>query len=457
MMDRGGGRMSDHGGSGSHMGGYGTGLAIGIGGALLQQMTTPPPATGEVAGQPSARKKKTASKANSGRSNGTPPSGERRYVPDEVVTEFSSNPSTQTINQIARRYHLTQLESQNFQLLGGTLYRWRIDVRLPVSEVIRALETERAVSSVQPNYLFILQEQVVKNADITQGDAAQYVLGKLQINQAHQFAKGENILVAIIDSEVDATNPELGGTIVKHFDALGHADKPHSHGTAIAGAIASHGKLMGIAPSASLLAVRAFDDNPAEAKGTSFAIYKGLQWATDNDARVVNMSFSGPPDPALHRMLAAAYEKGIILIAAAGNAGPNSAPLYPAADSNVIAVTATDSDDNLFKLANRGGYITVAAPGVDILAAAPNESYQVTTGTSVAAAHVSGVVALLLERKPSLKPKDVRIILMTSAKELGSKDQHKDFGAGLVNAYKALMLPADKPVGKEDGNEHANR
>jgi subtilisin family serine protease len=122
----------------------------------------------------------------------------------------------------------------------------------------------------------------------------------------------------------------------------------------------------------SFLAARAFDeDHDSTAK--SSAIYKSLQWAADNGARVVNMSFAGPADPTLHRLLAAAAEKGLVLIAAAGNAGPASPPLYPGADSNVIAVTATDSGDAIFAMANRGNYIAVAAPGVDILALAPGD------------------------------------------------------------------------------------
>jgi subtilisin family serine protease len=124
----------------------------------------------------------------------------------------------------------------------------------------------------------------------------------------------------------------------------------------------------------------------------------------------INMSFAGPKDPSLERALKVAYDKGIVLIAAAGNAGPKSAPLYPAADPNVIAVTATDVDDKLFTGANRGKYISVAAPGVDILVPAPEGEYQITTGTSVAAAEVSGIVALLLERNPKLTPADIRRI-----------------------------------------------
>jgi subtilisin family serine protease len=104
----------------------------------------------------------------------------------------------------------------------------------------------------------------------------------------------------------------------------------------------------------------------------------------------------------------------------------------------MIAVTATDSNDAVFTWANRGDHIAVAAPGVDILAPAPDGTYQFTTGTSVATAEVSGVVALLLERNPALTPADVRRILMSTAKDLGPKGKDRDFGAGLVDALKAV-------------------
>ena len=100
--------------------------------------------------------------------------------------------------------------------------------------------------------------------------------------------------------------------------------------------------------------------------------------------------------------------RGIVLIAAVGNAGPNSPPLYPGADAGVIGVTATDANDKLMPQANRGPQVAVARPRVEILAAAPDGKYQVTSGTSVAAAHVSGVAALLLATKPKLTPAQVR-------------------------------------------------
>jgi subtilisin family serine protease len=398
---------------------------------------------------------------------GVPAQTDQGFMPNEVITAFVPNATPQAIDQIARRYNLTRIESQDFPLIGSSLYRWRIGGSGNVSNVIRALGNENIVAGVQPNYVFTLQQEAVetsadrtsadKTSANTQGDAAQYVLGELQIEQAHQISTGKNVLVAVIDSEIDTKHADLGGAVVKSYDALGGGESPHLHGTEMAGAIASHGKLLGIASGAQLLAVHAFNDTAGLARGYSFAVYKGLQWAIDNNARIVNMSFAGHADPTLGRMLAAAYGKGVVLIAAAGNAGPQSEPLYPAADPNVIAVTATDSDEHLFAMANRGRYIAVAAPGVDILALAPGDTYQLTTGTSVAAAHVSGIAALLLERRPSLKPGDIRAVLITTAKHLGAAVPDSDFGAGLVNAYSAVTWLDRKPAEANDAGVQAKQ
>ncbi len=187
-----------------------------------------------------------------------------------------------------------------------------------------------------------------------------------------------------------------------------------------------------------ILAVRAFDPVSGSAEGTTFGILKGLEWATQKGARVINMSFAGPKDPIMARMLAAAGKRGIVLIAAAGNAGPKSPPLFPASDPNVIAVTATDLEDKLFQGSNRGHHVAVAAPGVNLLLPVPGGGYGMTTGTSFAAAHVSGIAALILQVDPDLKPDAVRRVLLSTARDLGPAGRDKDFGAGLADAYEAL-------------------
>jgi subtilisin family serine protease len=271
------------------------------------------------------------------------------------------------------------------------------------------------------------------------GDPAQYALAKLRLRDAQGLAKGDKIPVAIIDSGIDVKHPDLAGAVTGQFDALGSNEPPHAHGTAVAGIVAAHGRLLGAAPSVNLLAVRAFGAAAVGADGTTFNILKGLDWAAGQGARIINLSFTGPSDPLLARALAALHQKGTILIAAVGNAGPKSPPLYPAADPNVIAVTATDADDQLFSMSNRGAYIAVAAPGTDVLVLAPDGAYQLSSGTSFAAAYITGIAALMLERKPGLDPDALKKALQATAKDLGPKGRDDQFGAGLADAYQGIL------------------
>jgi subtilisin family serine protease len=258
----------------------------------------------------------------------------------------------------------------------------------------------------------------------------------------HRLASGRNVTIAVIDSEIDVTHPDLRGVIIDRFDATQSASKPHTHGTGMAGAIASRFRLLGVAPGVRIIAIKAFDESATSAEATSFQILKGLDYAINKNVRIINMSFAGPRDPMMERTLKSAHDKGTILIAAAGNAGPKSPPLYPGADQSVIAVSATDFNDKPFVMANRGKYIAVAAPGVDVMVPAPGNGYQLTTGTSVAAAHVSGVAALLDERKPTITPDEVRAILMKTATAFSSKPKGEEDGAGLVDPAGALQILA---------------
>jgi subtilisin family serine protease len=433
-------------GGGTHGGGFrGPGWGAVVPGIILG-LPQGYPSNGVVVDDGPINNGSRRSQANRRGPSGAPPANERRLVPDEVVIEIPNSVNAQQIDALQRRHQLARIESQPFQLSGTTLYRWRIPDRRSVGTVVRALEGDRVVASVQPNYLFTLQQgpadgQAV-NAVRTEGDPAQYELARLRLPQAHDLAKGDDVLVAVIDSGVDVTHPELSGSIAGVFDTAKEAAAAHKHGTAIAGLIAAHGKLMGAAPAAKILAVHAFDPNSAGAEGTTFNILKGIDWAAAHGARVINMSFAGPADPAIHRSLEAARKKGIVLVAAAGNAGAKSPPLYPAADPNVIAVSATDAEDKLFEQSNRGPYIAVAAPGAQILVAAPDSSYEVSSGTSYSAAEVSGIVALMLQRKPDLTPDKVRNILRATAKDIGPKGPDAMFGAGLTDAYGAVMAVA---------------
>jgi Subtilase family len=375
---------------------------------------------------------------------GVPPAGETRFVTSEMVLHVPANVSPQTVDNAARRLGLSTIGSQSFNLSGGTLFRFRITDGRPVADVIRALESEK-IGVAQPNYVFRLQQDATPAARKTQADPSQYVVDKLRLVDVHRIAIGSNVLVAVIDSQIDGKHPELAGAVADELDPIGNHDKAHSHGTGIAGAIAAHRRLVGVAPGVRLLTIHAFSSSGTDsAQATSAHILMGIDWAIQKGAKIINMSFAGPDDPMLQLALQKAHNKGVILIAAAGNMGPNSPPLYPGADPNVIAVTATDAKDQLLPQANQGSYVAVAAPGVDILEPAPNGTYQLTTGTSVAAAHVSGIVALLLDHDPTLDAAAVRDILTTTAKHHTPKGRDDQFGFGIVDPYRALTAPDPK-------------
>jgi hypothetical protein len=362
-----------------------------------------------------------------------------RTVAGQIVAEIDGSLSDVQADELARRHRLAHLRSQNFPLIGGTIGLFRITDRRTIEVASREFATEASVRSVQPNFRYVVQEQ---KAALTEGDPAQYANAKLRLPQAHTLAHGANVTIAVIDSGIDVKHPELANAIADSFDALGSKEGPHAHGTGIAGAIVSHARLMGSAPEARILAIRAFGAAPNGAESTSYVILKGLDYAAAHGAQVVNMSFAGPKDGLIERAIAATVAKGIVMVAAAGNAGPKSPPLYPAANANVIAVTATDAQDRLFAASNRGSHIAISAPGVDIFLPAPDEKYQMTSGTSFSAAYVSGLAALMLERNPALKPGEVHAILMKTARDLGAPGRDDLFGAGEADAFAAVSAVA---------------
>jgi subtilisin family serine protease len=364
-----------------------------------------------------------------------------RMITNEIIAEIDAAQA----DGMARRHRLARIEAQNFPLLGSTIGRFRITDGRSVRTVQAELASDTDVRSVQPNFRYLLQDQKTAPAP-SEGDPAQYALAKLRLPQAHALARGDNVIVAVIDSGIDVGHPELAGAIADTFDALGSKEGPHVHGTGIAGVIVAHARLMGSAPLAKILAIRAFGATSNGAESSSFVILKSLDYAAAHGARIVNMSFAGPKDPVIERGLAAATAKGMVLVAASGNAGAKSPPLYPAADPDVIAVSATDASDKLFPASNRGAYIAIAAPGVDIFLPAPDGKYQMTSGTSFSAAYISGLAALMLERDPALKPEQLRTILTKTARDLGAPGRDDLFGAGEADAYAAVSAVQIDPV-----------
>jgi len=403
-----------------------------------------------------------------------PAADETRFVPDEILFELAPDAQAETV---LRRYGATLITSRRVELAGTTIIRAKLEAGRDLRAVLVQMAGDNAIAGAQPNFLYELQQEMAQPVSTTASggrsdiptlrlsDPAavratpaprrdlppQYVVDKLRLGEVHKLARGASIRVAVIDSGVDIGHPELRGAVAGVYNALGEDFVAHAHGTAMAAALVAQGQLQGVAPASRLLAARAFSGraSPASASGTSLHIMAAIEWAVGQGARVINLSFAGPQDRLLSRGLAGLAAKGLIAVAAAGNGGPGAAPLYPGADPNVIAVTATDADDRIFPRANRGGYITLAAPGVDVLAAEPQGRYAFSSGTSIAAAHVSGLVALLLEKRPDLDLEGVRRLLTESAIDLGSRGRDPVYGAGRIDAAaalaRALPVTASRP------------
>jgi subtilisin family serine protease len=383
----------------------------------------------------------SAKKGNGGsRNNNAQGPVNLRAIQNELVAEIDGALTAAEADELARRHGLERIASQSFPLLGSTIGLFRIVDGRPVDTVRRELAAD--VRSVQLNFRYFLQQQ---KKPAIEGDAAQYAVAQLRLPQAHALVRGMNVTIAVIDSGVDVKHPELANSVADSFDALGSSEGPHVHGTGIAGAIVAHAKLMGSAPEARLIAIRAFGAGSKGAESTSYVILRGLDYAAEHGAQIINMSFAGPKDPLIERGIAATAARGILMVAAAGNAGAKSPPLYPAANPNVIAVSGTDAQEKLFAASNRGNHIAIAAPGADIFLPAPDEKYQITSGTSFSAAYVSGVAALMLERNPALRPSDVRAILAKTARDLGAPGRDDQFGAGEADAFAAVTAATAAP------------
>ena len=360
------------------------------------------------------------------------------FVPDEVLFAVA-NTAPQTLESaVAQTYGLTILERVPLTLINQRVIRLRIPSTNNVPAIVTALQGDTRITGAQANYLYRAQQQA--GSELSGG--LQYALTKVKAQRALELARGNGVRIAIIDTGIDAEHPDLTNTITKSYNAIGDRNPTvDDHGTSIAGIIAGRGLVRGIAPDAKLLAIRAF--MPGTTGGprlaTSVILLRGIDWALQQNARVLNLSFAGPRDPLLLKALRITSEKKAIIVAAAGNGGAKSAPAYPAAYEEVIAVTATDTTDQLYEKANQGNYIVIASPGVDILAPTTKGAHAMQSGTSFAAAHVSAILALMLERNPALSQDEALAILISTARDLGPPGRDTLFGAGAADAFEALQ------------------
>ena len=202
----------------------------------------------------------------------------------------------------------------------------------------------------------------------------------------------ETVRVGLIDTDVDESHDAFAGLALFEADFVSHGDlRPQGHGTATASILASGSKSNG---KRELLAASAFFlANDGTTGATSASLIGAIDWLAANKVSVVNVSLTGPPNRALEAMIRKHQAEGVVFVAAVGNEGPASGPLYPAAYDDVIGVTAVDGAGRIYRWANRGPFVDVAAVGVNVLVAKPGGATGQDSGTSYAAPVVSAFLA----------------------------------------------------------------
>jgi subtilisin family serine protease len=275
--------------------------------------------------------------------------------------------------------------------------------------------------------------------------AVAYGAALIHADAAQRSRTGKGIRVAVIDTGVATDHPSLHDRIAatKNFvDGGERTFERDQHGTAVVGVIAAGGRggrVQGIAPGAEILAIKACwyaGASEGRALCSSWTLAKALDFAIAAGAQVVNMSLSGPADELLTRLIARAHERGMITVAAALEEG--DAAGFPASLPQVLAVLASDDHGRVRLPAWTTRATALAAPGLDILTTVPDDAWDFLSGSSLAAAHVSGVVALLLEQSPHLTAGEAREVLKSTAHAVPRDVRGPASEVGLVDACAAL-------------------
>ena len=251
--------------------------------------------------------------------------------------------------------------------------------------------------------------------------------GATRASGAAMHRQAGRLTVGMIDTAV-ASHPVLAGTAViqRRFGATSTGSPQFQHGTAIASILAIEG-------SRKLLVADVFRGSAAAPFTSADAIAQSLEWMAENKIAVVNISLAGPRNAILDRLIERASARGMIIVAAAGNGGPTAPPAYPAALGSVVAVTAVDAQSRIYRYANQGAYIAVAARGVSELAANSGGGIGSYSGTSFATPHIAVWLARCLGQKHA-SPQLCRERLRIAARDAGATGRDPVYGWGIIDA-----------------------
>ncbi|CAM3524022.1 hypothetical protein EDM52_00825 [Brevibacillus invocatus] len=358
----------------------------------------------------------------------------------EYIIKLKNAAGTRSMSQLG-------VPDGEVSLVGAS--REHLLIKLPASReehVLDGLAQDPNIEYIEPNI------RMRKAAEITDPRfEEQWGLQTIQAPQAWESkSSGAKVTVAVIDSGVDYTHPDLVNRVDTRngYDYVNGDDDPmddEGHGTHVAGIIAAELNQEGIAgvsgkANVEILPLKVLNKY---GEGTMYDVSFAIMDAADLGADVINLSLTGERSNSEPRMMEEAIryalKKGAVVVAAAGNDADRVERYLPASLPGVIAVSAVDQELELAKFSNYGSGITLAAPGEEILSTFKGGRYAYSSGTSQATPFVSGTVALLKVKEPKLSVDQIKERLIKTAVDLGKKGRDSQYGYGLVNAYQALQ------------------
>jgi len=324
----------------------------------------------------------------------------------------------------------------------------------PVSDVLAELRADPAVAYAEPNYVVRLADEG-SVAAVSVNDpktAGQYSLDRMRVRDAWSLSKGGNGVVAVLDTGVQANHADLSGRVLAGYDFVNNdsnAADDNGHGTWVAGIIAAKPNdgygVAGISWTDKILPVKIMN---REGMGDTADLTSGIVWAADHGATIINMSVGGFPSSSyVQDAVNYAWNKGVVLVGAAGNNGRQE-DFYPAAFPNVVSVSATQVNDEFAHWSSYGPKVDVSAPGASVQTTNCTVctygghdtwgDHTYISGTSFATPNVAGVIALIRARYPSYTPAQVVSRLTSTVDDLGYAGYDIRYGRGRVNALRAL-------------------
>ncbi|TYS47807.1 S8 family peptidase [Bacillus infantis] len=363
------------------------------------------------------------------------PKDKSHYKEHEATVKFSSPPDDDELDSLA-----AGLDAEFFRHMDS-IFVFQSD-SMTTADLLQFFRERPDIAYAEPNFILMQNETQLPNDQLYR-EKYQWNLPAIDIEKAWDISKGdEDIIIAVVDTGVDMDHPDLRKRLMKGYNVMQNSsdfDDDNGHGTHVAGIIASETNngegIAGITWNNRIMPVKAMG---SKGYGYTFDIAKGIIWAADHGADVINLSLGNyQPSAFLEEAIRYAYDKGAVLISAAGNDNSEQ-PSFPAAFPEVLSVSAVSYTGEKAEFSNYGYYIDVTAPGVYIPSTYFKNQYAALSGTSMASPHVAGLAGLILSVNPDLSNREVMNIIKGTARDIGEEGRDAYFGNGLIDINAAL-------------------